>query len=257
MTSEDTKDERTVRGRAGEHAASAVATDQRTVWTGPDPHAMHGAVAIGAIVGVPQIRAAWEQHVVWTPVRGAGHHDIEVFDFEAWHWHVDLRFADTELYDLIGAAATREHTDRDIITLIADRVRPVTKKGKRLRADRQWRYYAPTPRERARCYTRGHYLADHHAQSWQRVTPMQCLRAEQPKYEERWCEEWQALQRHYASASWGRARRCPHRGANLNGIEADANAMVRCPLHGLVFDCTAGRATTVEAVMHTQEAHGG
>ena len=256
MTSEDTKDERTVRGRAGEHTASATATDQHTVWTGPNPHAMHGAVAIGTIVGVPQIRATWGQHVVWTPVRGAGHHDIEVFDFEAWHWHVDLRFADTKLYDLVGAAAATEHTDRNIITLIADRVRPVTKKGKRLRADRQWRYYAPTPRERARCYTRGHCLADHRAQSWQRVAPMRTRRATEVRRE--------MVQRVATRCSTTtpahrgeRTRRCPHRGANLNGLQTDANAMVRCPLHGLVFDCTTGRATTVEAVMHAQEAHGG
>ena len=252
MTSEDTKDERTVRGRAGEHAASAMATDQHTVWTGPDPHAMHGAVGIGAIVGVPQIRAAWRRRVLWTPVRGAGHHDIDVFGFDAWHWHVDLRFAGADLYELIGVAADKEHTDRNIITIIAEGVRPVTEKGKRLRADRQWRYYLPAPGERARCYTRGHCLAEHHAQSWQRVTPRRCVRAE-----ETWCEGWRPLQHHYAGASWGKTRRCPHRGANLNGLETDANAMVRCPLHGLVFDCTTGRAATVEAVMDAQEAHGG
>ena len=102
MTTAHKKHERSVRGRAGEHAARAIAADQRTVWVGPDPDAMHGAVAIGAIVAVPQIRAAWGRRVLWTPVRGSGHHDVDVFDFEAWHWHVDLRFADAELYDLIG-----------------------------------------------------------------------------------------------------------------------------------------------------------
>ena len=58
MTTAHKKHERSVRGRAGEHAARAIAADQRTVWVGPDPDAMHGAVAIGAIVAVPQIRAA-------------------------------------------------------------------------------------------------------------------------------------------------------------------------------------------------------
>ena len=230
--------------RAGKHAASAISVDERAVWAGPDPHAMHGGVAIGAIMEVPQIRAAWGRRVRWTPVRGAGHHDIDVFGFDTWHWHVDLRFADAELYDLIGAAADKEHTERNIITVIAEGVRPVTEKGKPLRADRQWRYYLPAPGERARCYTRGHYLADHRAQSWQRVTPMQCVRAE-----ETWCEGWRPLQDHYAGASWGKTRRCPHRGANLNDLKPDENATVHCPLHGLVFDCTTERVATVEVVI--------
>ena len=51
------------------------------------------------------------------------------------------------------------------------------------------------------------------------------------------------LERRYADAklTGDNAMRCPHKGANLEGIEADADGTVECPLHGLRWCTRTGR----------------
>ena len=51
------------------------------------------------------------------------------------------------------------------------------------------------------------------------------------------------LERRYANAklTGENAMRCPHKGVNLEGVEADGDGTVECPLHGLRWCIRTGR----------------
>ena len=194
-------------GRAGR---LPVVPNSDRPWTGPGTEHFEGVAAPGRIVQVPQVRAKHGQpSLQWIPVRGTGIHDLEIFGFEQWHWHIDLRFATPELYEEIARSARKAYADIDQMVVTADLIRPAIDRGRKLRHDRRKRYYLPMANSRP---STGYFLLEHEHERWQRTTPLECKRPD-PAPTRRDDPNWTTLQRKYAGARWAETWHCPHRGA--------------------------------------------
>ena len=242
-------------GAGGQHASRPILAGTGPAWRGPGDGDAGRRVDIGETVNVPQIRTSWGRRTWWTPIRGEGHEDYTIFGFPHWHWHIDLRFAEPALHKEIEGAANAVFGQIDEITVIAASVRPTLARGQKLRNDKLWRYYMPSIGGQPQRYCQGYYLAEHAVDTWQRIAPLRCLRAEQPPCDSQHGPDWRKLQEHYAGKPWDPTMRCPHRGASLNGICPDAEGMIHCPLHRLVINPNAGRIATLAEIGKPPTTH--
>ena len=242
-----------VPGRSVGYRLVPVMPVRNRAWTGPVGIDEGIEVEVGERVPVPQIRAKLvkSRRPSWIPVRGQGHHDLEIFRFGEWHWHIDFRFLSE---DLIGEMKKREQwgpiANRVIVT---DAVKPILPDGQKLRNNRSKRYYALQSAQEPYPYSTGFCLAVIDPDTWQRTTELECLRKElpiDPRYREK-LEQGHThhkLQEKYAGAKWMKTWRCPHRNVSLRGIKPDRNELVHCPLHKLALCTRTGRVAEPERI---------
>ena len=237
--------------RYGVHAQVPVLVGTGEEWTGPEVETPPGTLCEGERALVPQMRASFAGRTQWIPIRGTGHNDLSFFEFEEWHWHVDLRFIASDVYAWLEANSSQ---GPDKIVLRAGNIRPLRGPGSRPAKDGRRRYYVTTPGGEPYEYSTGLMLAVQDPTTWQRVSELVCLRREPLVEAETASSGWTDMQNAFEGRTWGPARRCPHQGLSLEGVGPDAQGLVRCPLHGLIFEARTGCVVDVERVKEAVEA---
>lgn len=174
-------------------------------------------VVIGIVYDVPavhwipqafRVRPSWVD--VITPVFGALHEDRETIGFDEDHWHIDWRFASSQLLQRMDYEAgldARTRTELQASKVISAK----DTDGKVLRIRRRCkRQHITFPTT---------YNA---AMGYERVVP------------------WMPLLELAYSESVVKCGRCPHRGMSLAGAPVVDGARV-CPGHGLAWNVETGK----------------
>ena len=170
---------------------------------------------------VPCVRARLEtmelrDTVRWWPIIGRWHEDKQTIGFRWWHFHIDWRMVN-EQTRMVAQEMLRIGAGAIAKVIVADDI-------------------VPEGTEHWNGMTIGTNQAlPEHPDTWFRYearTMSEGLRW--PKT--RWIRE---LESRYSDArlTGDNAMRCPHKGADLEGIQTDADGTVECPLHGLRW-CT-------------------
>ena len=161
----------------------------------------------------------------WWPVIGKWHEDKEIVNFPWWHFHIDWRFVDK---DVRIKAENRRRQGAGAIAqvIVADAIVP----------EGETRWWGTDLEDRD-----GELLG----------APGRWFRHEVRTHNGRPALLWptdtkwlQTLERRFAHTRLGgnNGYICPHRGANLDGIEPDEHGEIECPLHGLRWCATTGEA---------------
>lgn len=160
---------------------------------------------VGRYYLVPVVRAKWHYIESDWPVMGPLHADVEFFNFQAEHYHVDGRFFTKEQIEIAESDWRPLAADVQAVPLHAYPGDPALPK--------------PALAKR-RC------------------------RFPQLPYEHGDKKPIQDLRKHYAGAQCPRGKSgwiCPHRKVSLGSV-ASIDGVITCPLHGLRFDAaTASR----------------
>lgn len=176
---------------------------------------LDGPPTVGKLYLVPAVLMArfFGKPEIWWPVVGPMHTDVEFFNFQRPHYHVDVRFLTTRHRRQIGGG--NRFTDCPFGAALAV---PVSASYALNSPD------APPPPEPV-------------------LRGMQCRRLG-VAYPYAKTVQVAALNEAYRH---DRARRnaaghliCPHRGARIDQLPPDANGIVTCPLHGLRINLRTG-----------------
>lgn len=155
---------------------------------------------------VPTVEAQFFQRRDIWPVLGPKHEDAEFINFPKSHYHFDFRFFSVQQWDYILESSYS----------FLDEWRIFAQVLQALHADKP---LPPVVMRRRKC-----------------LRPM-------PDYVPASKIPWRAaLAAAYADKTLVDGHICPHRGASLRGIAPDGDGCVTCPLHGLRFDVTTGKA---------------
>jgi hypothetical protein len=159
---------------------------------------------IGQLYQIPHVRGAFFGLRRDWPVLGPEHEDLEFINFPHQHYHIDYRFVPGPA--LRHAMAAQSSSLR----------RPV----------REQVFYGAV--------LHGEDMADQPV-----LRPARFLRQwpEYPRAKAKWLP---ALEAAYAEEKLRHGRYCPHRGADLSALPADAKGCATCPLHGLRWNLATG-----------------
>ncbi len=195
---------------------------------------------IGSHYDVPQVRAIWRATVPrWLPVLGPLHMDEEL-NFAHWHWHIDQRFLPTPIYRqcLSETNPPSPHYLYNFPIMVG----LVVPLGRRTVNDETGYIVGVNPKWHSAEYERtvSDYLRSLPRETWLRVSRMTYKRP----FER--CEAHASLRSKLAVTHRGatlnlRRTVCPHRGADLSGIEP-VDGVITCPLHGMQFCARTGKA---------------
>lgn len=158
-------------------------------------------LVVGRYYLVPTVRMRYfSDKLDNIPVIGPKHEDKEFFNFEAEHYHCDVRFMSQRWFNSMGfnvlVAPVTQRRD-DPLDLKIPSILWMKKKCCRSSVD------YPFGDRKAICYLKKHYSGK------------QCSRGK---------------------GGWI----CPHRKAPLGSIQPDVNGIITCFLHGLEIDATTG-----------------
>jgi hypothetical protein len=161
---------------------------------------------VGKYYLVPAIWFSWggRKPHRWWPAIGRKHNDIQFFQFPHQHYHIDVRFANSQHIRDAGRYSTSE-LGALLSTPISNPVR--------------FPEGPPSPQ-------------------WRR---MRCRRAEVP-YPFLQAKAIKNINKHFSGLQCKRAKTgwiCPHRNVRLGSI-APVNGVITCPLHGLCIDPVTG-----------------
>lgn len=180
---------------------------------------MTSEYVIGKFYTVPTVEARYLGRMSIWPVLGPKHEDAEYIKFEHTHYHFDFRFMTTAQYDLVvDHIMSHPKYIRFGMGAIHGQVLIAHSEHYRSQCSANLLNFEPpaaVPRLR------------------------KCRRA-MPAYTIR--PEWlAALSAAYADKALVNGHICPHRGASLAGLPADADGCVTCSLHGLRWDVATGK----------------
>ena len=178
---------------------------------------------VGTFYRRPCVRAHWPTNRIrWLPILGPFHSDREHISVEFQHVHVDYRFLN------IGI---REQLNRLLHSHPDDPLHRV--------------YSTPTSLVTPHGFDKAVALDEIHRpeidlKSWLSVRPRK-YQGPYPPYPYENVSWLHDLSEAYAERTLINDHICPHRGADLAGIEPDAHGVVTCPLHGLRWCARTGR----------------
>ena len=171
----------------------------------------------------------------WWPIIGPWHEDEALLDFPTWHFHIDWRFVDAKTRTAVSRQLDPSHAGSEIAQVII--ARDIVPLGTVPPKHNTWW----TVRADQRKGERGFALPEDACERWfrhERRTP-------EPDPPPKWWRQthWRPeLEEAFEGRRLvGPERRCPHRGVPLAGIEADAEGVLECPLHGLRWRACDGR----------------
>ena len=187
---------------------------------------------LGGLYAVPHIRAPWPgSQPNWIPVLGPRHNDTEIIGFDPEHFHLDFRFVEEDLFQQAEAAApvnaiyAISWVYRNVISTLA----PDTEPQQRARLNPRGQLVDLETGEACPAPVESWY--QHRTAEYRREYP------ENPTYLLPWIKK---LEQAYAKARLKPDMKCPHRGADLHGLEVKNNQVI-CPLHGLRWNVRSGR----------------
>ena len=195
---------------------------------------------LGRFYGRPHVRSGWAvgNKPRWWPVLGPQHEDGEIIGFPFEHFHVDARFMDGRTRRGLDAAVARTGAPHRVYSTPISAVSPEGTDWKR----------------QVQCWPASDSisLSDLAAAPeaidrslWFRVLRVK-FKAHPPSYPVSRIPWLVQLERAHVGERLGPTRKCPHRGADLTGIEPDALGVIRCPLHGLGWCGRTGRLVPCE-----------
>ena len=218
-------------------------------------------------VDIAHVRGAWlcySNRPLWWPVNGPLHGDPEL-DFPYQHFHIDARYIPPKRWDLILKAVkgefTEPYSDEEaayrrlaatplMATLIAPRSINTTLIDHLIATDRDAKL-GYDPEEHSRLSTSA--LSAFPEQEWKRVNKVEAYRPMKTVSE--LSVQRSKLKRWHNVPLDLNKMVCPHRGADLSGIEPE-DGLITCPLHGLRFCAKTGRAMNL-GTCSSDHANGG
>ena len=198
---------------------------------------MTGTMKTGSYHLRPCVRAIWpgdpgKNRPSWIPVLGPQHSDLEIIRFKHQHFHIDHRFLRKEQQ----GGEFRKGVNLVFATTITT-VTPQVDSGTTNVSLED----LPDPR--------------YPTESWWRVMRRR-FREPYPGYPTNGVVPWiQELHEAYREERLKPGLICPHRGAPLEGLEADPEGCVTCPLHGLRWHLESGELRS-ETITETESSTG-
>ena len=169
----------------------------------------------------PCIRTVWPgepDSPRWLPILGPLHEDREIINFPAHHYHVDFRFLhqrDRESDQLLV------HQIHPVYLLTVTTATPVGAGFDRIRL-----HQLPNAQFPAETYL---------------STRKRRFSGAYPPYPNQQAPWLEQLHHAYQDAVLKDNLVCPHRGADLSGLQPDQDNCLTCPLHGLRWSLSTGQ----------------
>ena len=179
---------------------------------------------VGRLYDVQVVRANWCHTRADWPVLGPRHEDADHLNFPYYHWHIDGRFVSADLWrkvkteGFIRSPLASSQLDAWIATMML----PVMQEP--IHPSAAWGPAETLGTQQLRLIR--HSPPD--IWSHPRMANFKLL-------------GFARLKKAYRNARLVNGTICPHRGADLRGINPDADGCVRCPLHALRWNLETGR----------------
>ena len=178
---------------------------------------------VGSFYRRPCVRAHWPTNRIrWLPILGPVHSDPEHIRAEFQHVHVDYRFLNMELREILDLILRNSPDDPFRNRIYSTPISYVSPHG----------YEEPVAVD-------GIHLLGIDPASWMSVRPRK-YQGPYPPYPYDNVPWLQDLSEAYADRTLINGTTCPHRGADLTGVVPDHSGVITCPLHGLRWQVSTG-----------------